>query len=352
MTECAVALYEAVCRAPDGEQEGTESYVPRLSGADHHAVDGSLQGAATPRENPMNDDLTAEQTWRGNFWLPDNPDIAQQGFLTYDPQDGVMLSLVGGFDDRKRTPTSPTGYVVTNGPGRFAVIHGAVGSGSPVTLVDCRTARWQLSDLMDKFRDHDITAARVLTGVLLKDPDAAVFSELVIELENLTEWDRHDEVTIYVDPSEDSPQRKYWRIHVEPLKPLSIKVGELTVELVRRYREPKFRVRRDRLDTTATTFSYFNVRTSQPKSMMEWFEVTKALQDLLTLAMDAPCALLSESLTPSTAVVLLNLLHQLGIPKERMKLAIDYNRTLKSAKYLANKQWPATGENDEDSDER
>lgn len=73
----------------------------------------------------MNDDLRVEQTWRGNFRLPDKPDNAQQGFLNYNPHDGVTLSLVAGFDDRKRIQTSPTGYMVQKGSGRFSVIHGA-----------------------------------------------------------------------------------------------------------------------------------------------------------------------------------------------------------------------------------
>ena len=51
--------------------------------------------------------------------------------------------------------------------------------------------------------------------------------------------------------------------------------------------------------------------------------------------------LLSAIITTTTAVVLLNLLHQLGIPKKRLKMALDHNRTMKSAKYLASKQWPA-----------
>ena len=193
--------------------------------------------------------------------------------------------------------------MVQKGSGRFAVIHGAVGAGKPVTLVDCRATNWLKSGSNLDIRDQDITVAFALMGVLLKEPDAAVFSELAIELENLTEWDRHDEVTIFIDPSEDSPRGESWRVHVDPLKPLSVTVGELTIELVRRYREPQFHVRRDRLDTTATTFSYLNVRSSRSKSMMDWFEVTKTLQDLLTLAMDAPCALLSETLTPSDALL-------------------------------------------------
>ena len=31
----------------------------------------------------MTVDLCVEQTWRGNFWLPDKPDNARQGMLTY-----------------------------------------------------------------------------------------------------------------------------------------------------------------------------------------------------------------------------------------------------------------------------
>lgn len=245
------------------------------------------------------DDLTIEQSWRGNFWLPATPDNTQPGFLTYTPTDGVTLSLVGGFDDRRKTRTSPTGFTIEQGSGRFAVIHGAVGSGVPVTLADCRSATWKMTGAMDEVRGHDITAAHILMGVLLDDPDAALFSELAIELENLTEWDHHDEVTIHGDVSHSTPQETKWKVEIDAPKLLTVSVGELTVELVRRTRQPDFHIRRERLDTTAAMFSYFNIRSARPKSMTEWFEVTKALQDLLTLAMDAPCALLSESLTPS-----------------------------------------------------
>ncbi len=51
--------------------------------------------------------------------------------------------------------------------------------------------------------------------------------------------------------------------------------------------------------------------------------------------------LLSAIVTTTTAVVLLNLLHQLGIPAARINTGLDDNRPLESAKFLANKQWPA-----------
>lgn len=133
--------------------------------------------------------------------------------------------------------------------------------------------------------------------------DAAAFSGLAVELENLTEWDRHDEMTIFIDHSEESPHRENWRVHVEPMPPLTATVGDLTIEIVRQYRQPRFDVSRDRLDTTATTFSYLRLTSLSAKPMDEWFEIEKAFQDLITLAMDAPCALLSEPLIPSTALL-------------------------------------------------
>jgi hypothetical protein len=156
---------------------------------------------------------------------------------------------------------------------------------------------------MDNIRNQDISASCVLTGVVLSEADAAVFSGLAIELENLTEWDRHDEMTIFFDPSEESPRRENWRVHVNPMPPLGATAGDLALELVRQYREPTFDVRRVGLDATTRTFSYLRITSGSPKSMDEWFEITKTFQDLITLAMDAPCALLSESLIPSAALL-------------------------------------------------
>lgn len=51
-------------------------------------------------------------------------------------------------------------------------------------------------------------------------------------------------------------------------------------------------------------------------------------------------SLLNAIVTTTTAVVLLNLLHQLQVPADRIKIALRQNQTLKSAKYLAGKHWP------------
>ena len=75
---------------------------------------------------------------------------------------------------------------------------------------------------------HRTSLSRLLTGLNLKHDEARIFSEIAVELENLTEWHRHGGVTIFFDHSEDSPRRQNWRIQVEPQERLAIDAGEIT----------------------------------------------------------------------------------------------------------------------------
>lgn len=74
-------------------------------------------------------------------------------------------------------------------------------------------------------------------------------------------------------------------------------VGDLTIELHRRYPPPRGDTQRQGIDTSTFTASYFTVTSETPRSIAEWDESATMLQDLLTLATDSPCAVLRETLT-------------------------------------------------------
>jgi hypothetical protein len=76
----------------------------------------------------------------------------------------------------------------------------------------------------------------------------------------------------------------------------------LTIDLGRRHVMPLGDMRRDGLDASAFVASYLTIKSSQPKSISQWGETAKQFQDLLTFAMDSPCAVLSEALTPAEAL--------------------------------------------------
>lgn len=74
-----------------------------------------------------------------------------------------------------------------------------------------------------------------------------------------------------------------------------------------------------------------------------WARATKKERDPVAHGgkeMSSDVELLNAITTVTTAVVLVNLLHQLGIPKDGMTVALVDNPTLASAARLARKHWP------------
>lgn len=247
----------------------------------------------------MTDYLSSEATWRGQFWLPEHlGQDDRQGILTYKPDSGTTLSLIGGFDDGSFVRLPSGSGVLREGRGRFPVIHGVAG-GKPVTLLDCRVTGAKSRGFVPQVEEQEISVGCLLMGVLLDDPDARMFSELTLELENLTAWDQRGDITSYPDRDPNLPRGESWHITVVPVQPLTAAVDDLTVTLHRRYSRPFADAQRHGLDVSTFAASYFTVNSPEPKSIDEWDGIAKVFQDLLTLAMDSPCAVLRETLAPA-----------------------------------------------------
>jgi hypothetical protein len=247
----------------------------------------------------MGDYLSSEDTWRGRFWLPGQQDQDQRGILSYTPDKGVRLTLIGGFDDAIWLSTGNANTrVLSDRSKQWPVIHGVV-ENKPITLLDCAAVRSTSYWIGTEIAEQEIRASTALLGVLLKEPDGQLFSEMTIEIENLTEWDYRPDVTFEIEREESLPRGTRWRIAVDPVEPRSVQVGDLIVELKRWYRMPSHDVRRGRLEASTFAVSSFTLRSTEPKSVDEWVRNAQFFQDLITLAMDAPCAVLKDTLTPT-----------------------------------------------------
>lgn len=244
------------------------------------------------------DDLSSTHTWRGRFWLAHNPQDEQRGVLTYDPKDGVCLALVGGFDEHALTHTATSAVALPRRARRFPVIHGRVGASS-VTLLDCQVMSSKRFWSEDAPHEQVVNARQLLTGVLLEDPAAEVFSEFTIELENLTNLDHQRDVMVHTNLKPDLPLGVRWKVTVDPVDPIEVTVDDLTFELGRSYIRPDGDMRRGGLGSSLFVTSYLTIKAQAPKSITQWADTEKQMQDLLTLAMDRPCAVLSATLTPS-----------------------------------------------------
>lgn len=248
--------------------------------------------------------LSSDTQWQGRFWLPGQESGEQRGTLTYSPDRGVRLALIGGFDDAEWLPgPSPNTMVLSSGTKQWAIIHGTVGS-TQVTLIDCVVQRSTSNLFGGTVSEQEIRAESLVFGALIDSAESPVFSGLKIELENLTEWHYTPDVVNEIERHEDLTRGTRWRIAVQPVDSITVDVDDLAVELGRWYRLPSHDLRRGRLASSTFAVSHLTLKSVQPRSVAEWTDSGQAFQDLLSLAMDAPCAVLRQTLIPSETLFL------------------------------------------------
>lgn len=250
----------------------------------------------------MDDYLSSDAAWRGRFWLPDRPENVQRGNLTYTPDKGVRLALIGGFDDAEWLPTkNGSTRVLSARTRRWPVIYGAVGN-KPVTLLECAAVSSKSYLFATQVEEQELRASRALLGIHLTGADNPCFSATSVQIENLTEWDHRADIAFEIAYPESSPRNSRWDIKVDPVEHRSVRVGDIEIELHRNYRLPSHDIRRSRLEASTYAVSAFTLRSAQPRSLATWAETVQILQDLITLAMDTPCAILTETVLPSDEV--------------------------------------------------
>jgi hypothetical protein len=139
------------------------------------------------KDDPMNLDEPGE--WSGLWWLPDDPDHQVPGILRYSPDDGLVLSLIGAFEDRITSTPSPGLTLFHEGTRTWDVIHGAAEQ-REITLLGCvpnggsRTIAARVKS-PDK---QTVVATTALVGAHVNGEDDAAFSAAEVAVEDLGLW--------------------------------------------------------------------------------------------------------------------------------------------------------------------
>ena len=90
--------------------------------------------------------LAESMEWTGHFWLPDEPDKRVPGVLVWTPTEGLVLSLIGGFEDRIIEHPSPGVSALKGRIRHWPVVHG-LAENKIITLLDCDNAGSKSSGL-------------------------------------------------------------------------------------------------------------------------------------------------------------------------------------------------------------
>lgn len=131
-------------------------------------------------------DLSQPQSWRGKFWLPATPEEPATGILSYRPDSGLELVLVGGFGPAQWDSFHDAG----SEPAWDSTIHGEAG-GDDITLFGC-IATNSLARGMDFFTggvtEQTFLAHEAIVGAHLDSRDEGVLLGVEFAMQGLAQW--------------------------------------------------------------------------------------------------------------------------------------------------------------------
>ncbi|WP_172933581.1 HEPN domain-containing protein [Rhodococcus sp. MS13] len=229
------------------------------------------------------------QTFSGYWWCSDDASNTQPGTLSIASDGSVVLELIEGFDVQQYTPLPDGSIGVGEGRTRIDVIHGATTAGKDFTLLDCLVRRYNMG--FGTPTEQRLSARYALVGLHLEDADAEVFDTCRLRIENLRTWMAIGEYKIA--HNEDGRERS---ATVTTPEPVTAKWGEFTIQ-ADMYATPfNYYATRDEAVFSSRTAANLTITSETPRSYRGFHEVTMAIVDLLTLASDRPCAVISQRL--------------------------------------------------------
>jgi hypothetical protein len=129
----------------------------------------------------------SETRWKGNWWLPEDPDDTKPGTLHYGDDGRLRLELIGGFSIEVQTPIA-NGFAVSLRDPSFPVIHGMCGS-ERFTLLETHAVH-SSGGYFGDISDQTLTALRGLRGIHVPNAQEPVFDSAEVQLEYLLGWAR------------------------------------------------------------------------------------------------------------------------------------------------------------------
>ena len=217
----------------------------------------------------------------GLFWPEEEPENQLAGRLRFDIQNGARLSLIGGFGGIEQFGTIP----------EPRCIHGVAGK-RLLTMADCRQDRQSLE--VPGIARERYSVPAVLSGGHLPARMLDGFTSVSVKLHHLERWVNQTGTTVQYNSSEEGRSLSRFVLNFEPLETVAIEMGRDTLEL----RFP-WQLTPDLFDPTIRQFAAMAVQFDDPVSLEEAIVPCAAIQDLVTIGLDAPAVITQVSLTHS-----------------------------------------------------
>ena len=220
----------------------------------------------------------------GVFWLEDAPDEQVAGRLTFTARDGGRLSLIGSFSEIEQF-----GEFV--GPRR---IHGVAGE-RLLTLDDCYQVTKRIG--MPGIVREEYQVSWILSGDHFRGDQASRFTAVHVRLRHLEHWVNRTGTSIETKPGRNQYQLGRVTVSHDPLERLTIPTEDGALEVA-------FPVSMNlgSFEARISQGCSFTVRFEEPVGLQRAFARCTALQDLVTISLDAPAAVTQISLSHPESV--------------------------------------------------
>lgn len=167
--------------------------------------------------------------WTGHWWLPADPEGVVAGVLRFEPNDGLTLSLVGGFEDRILRQIGPNAFAVSEASQVWPIIHG-IAANKEITLLEC-LATHSRSHNMGPTAQQTVAPQTALIGVHLNNSEEAKFAAVEASVENLTWWSADSVFSGSLGLANDERPDGTGMIKATPVDTLSIAFADFTASL-------------------------------------------------------------------------------------------------------------------------
>ncbi len=224
----------------------------------------------------------------GIWWLPENEVEQLTGTLSFSPEEGVRLELVGSFADMMEALNTVNAHKYRIFPKIFGIIQ----NGDFVTLEDCTELNAGLA--WGTLRRQTFQCRFGYLGSHHISVNKPMFTEILAEYSHLLDWLRMSGVFEEVERNPETGLSKFTLVYQEPQ---ALKAHYENVEIAFGL---NMSARYGARTKSYSEQSVCHIKLTEARSIDSWLQdYVGPLQDLLTLATDRPNAVLKLSAYPS-----------------------------------------------------
>lgn len=245
---------------------------------------------------------THSHSWEGHWWLPDLQE-RHPGALTYSPVDGFVLRLLSeGFESPYVEMDAPTvrfkgggGRAIGLRDGIYQAIYGEA-DGRFITIFNVmNTESSRRHGAQAASAKSTYQASAVVEGVHMPSEDSAVIKSASISIDNLHRWLGDPEDLSVVSCYSENPVHNVHFVEVRPGRKVGPKRGATladgtAVTISRSWSLPDLRWSTNSYESQAQEFVQVEFDPPNQWSLMDVRRHAWEMSNLITLALDRPCA--------------------------------------------------------------